>query len=445
MAIVLKGPVARPVSNDYPKFTSSQRLVVRHPGYTDDDTNELLALVATDGGLEAPGVQYGLVHTACAIFAGNRFDGWLSKTRDATIRGAITPQDLLPVDTYYFHVPPDAGAVEAFANTILTPYPIVPNFHEWTFPHARTPTTWQAPSIGEPAASLPAKHRDGTCRVTNHREPTESAHIIPASEKDWFARNCMDKYNFSGLKRGQEVVNGDENVILLREDVHTQWDRMCFSFIPKLVDDKMWAWTVHVHKPSQELHALYHNLQLQPLTGVRHEYLFARFAWDLFPLLQGFLQRMKQRRLKLRSGVQDISGLDCKGFCEGQGHGRSSPSRSTSRKSPKRKHGDIEEEGCEKLEDDADSAISGIPPGVYWKAGVGGGDADSEDDDLSSVGKEDPFGVNRRKRQAGLEAELADSQPISRKRQKRALGGIYSEEYRGRARVRRPPDYGRKA
>ena len=128
MGIVLKAPVARPVSVDYPKFTSSQRLVVRHPGYTDDDTNELFALVATDGGLEAPGVQYDLVHTACAIFAGNRFDGWLSKTRDATIRSAIAPQDLLPVDTYYFHVPADAGAIAAFANT--TPYPIVPNFHE---------------------------------------------------------------------------------------------------------------------------------------------------------------------------------------------------------------------------------------------------------------------------------------------------------------------------
>ena len=432
MVIVLKAPVTRPVSDDYPNFTLSPRLVVRHPGYTDDGTNELLSLVATDRGLDAPGVQYGLVHTACAIFAGNRFDGWLSKTRDATIRGAIAPQDLLPVDTYYFHVPPDAGAVEAFANTTLTPYPIVPNFHEWTFPHARTPPTWQAPLIGEPVAPLPAKHRDGTCRVTNHREPTESAHIIPASEKDWFARNCMDNYSLSCLKRGQEVVNGDENVILLREDVHTQWDRMCFSLVPKLIDGDTWAWTVHVHKPSQELHALYHNLQLQPLTGVRHEYLFARFAWDFFPLLQGFLQRMKQRRLKLRSGVQDVLGLDCKDFCEGQGHGRSSPSRSTSRKSPKRKHGDIAEEGGGELEDDADSAIGGIPPEVYWKAGVGGGDTDSEDD---------PSGKNRRKRQADVEAELADLQPISRKRQKCALRETDGEEKRGRTRVQRPPNY----
>ena len=242
----------------------------------------------------------------------------------------------------------------------------------------------------------------------------------------------MDNYSLSCLKRGQEVVNGDENVILLREDVHTQWDRMCFSLVPKLIDGDTWAWTVHVHKPSQELHALYHNLQLQPLTGVRHEYLFARFAWDFFPLLQGFLQRMKQRRLKLRSGVQDVLGLDCKDFCEGQGHGRSSPSRSTSRKSPKRKHGDIAEEGGGELEDDADSAISGIPPEVYWKAGVGGGDTGSEDD---------PYGKNRRKRQADVEAELADLQPISRKRQKCALRETDGEEKRGRTRVQRPPNY----
>jgi hypothetical protein len=441
MGVNLKAPLTCPIPERYPNFISSPRLVVRHPGYNDDDSNAMLALVATDGSTDNPGVQYGLVHTACAIFAGNRFDGWLSLERKPTVEGAIAPQDLLPVGIYYFHVPPDAGTAEAFANITLSPYPIVPNFREWTFPHAHIPAPWKTASIGEPAAAIPAKQRDSTCRVTHHREPTESAHIIPASEKEWFGMHNMDKYNLWGVKRGQEVINGDENLILLREDVHTQWDRMCFSIVPKLTDNNTWTWTTHVHKPTQELHALYHNLQLQPLTGVRHEYLLARFAWDMFPLLQGFLQRMVQRRLKLRSRVEDVSGAHCKSYCEGQGHGRSSPSRSTSpRKSPKRRHTDVSE-GDLTLKTEyrsCDSAIGGISPNqsayVYPWDKASEGETASEEDRSDSDGEEDPYGRKRRKQRKMLEASLTDSDPHGFIRRKQNFGD--DEVPRGRKRVR---------
>lgn len=437
MGIDLKAPVIQPVPDRYRKFTSSPRLVVRHPGYPDDNSNELLALVATDGSTDTPGVQYGLVHTACAIFAGNRFDGWLSRTRDTTMGEALAPQALLPVGDYYFHVPPDAGTDNAFASPTLSPYAVVPTFREWVFPHSRAPTPWKDAPIEEPVTPTPAKQRDSTCRVTNHREPTESAHIIPASEKEWFGMNSMDRYNIWGAKRGQEVINGDENVILLREDVHTQWDRMCFSFVPKLTSDDTWAWAVHVHKPSQEMHALYHNLLLQPLIGVRHEYLLARFAWDIFPLLQGFLQRMVKRRLKLRSGVEDVSGLDCKEFCEKQGYGRSSPTRSTSRKqSPKRKHGDMEEEG-EECAYETDSAISGMSPDIFYGTEVRGGDTGGEDDHANSDNGQDPYGERRRKRQRVVEA-LVRNMPAHRRRQPLSKEK-HGTENRGRTRVRRGP------
>jgi hypothetical protein len=162
-------------------------------------------------------------------------------------------------------------------------------------------------------------------------------HIIRASEKDWFGVNNMDKYSNWDLRRGHEVVNGDGNVMLLQEDVHTLWDRIWFSFVPKLTSDDTCAWMVHVHKVSQEMHAIYHNLLLQPPAGVRYESLLARFAWDIYLLLQGSLQRMVTRRLKLPLGVEDVSGIDCKAYCGKQGYGRSSPTRSTSRKqNPKR-------------------------------------------------------------------------------------------------------------
>jgi len=437
MSIDLRAPVASPVPDGYRRLTSSPRVVVHHPGYTDDNTNELFALVATDGSPSAPGVQHGVVHTACAIFACNRFDGWLSATRDASKRHAIAPQGLLPVGNYYFHVPPQDSTVNEFANATLSPYPIIPTFRFWPFPHSQTPAPWKDALIEERLAPEPAKQRDGTCRVTNHRESTESAHIIPASEKDWFGVNNMDKYSIWDSRRGQEVVNGDENVICLREDVHTLWDRMYFSFVPKLTSDDTYAWVVHVHKPSQEMHSLYHNLQLQPLAGIRHEFLLARFAWDIYPSLQGFLQRMVARRLKLPSGVEDVSGIDCKGLCEKQGYGRSSPTRSASRKqSPKRKHADMEEE-CEEDPYATDSAISGMSPGTLYGAKSIEDDTDNGFGFSSNDHEQDRFGFQRRERQGLVEALVSGAPSnCSRKRRRRSEGECEKGD-RGRTRTRR--------
>ena len=120
MSIDLKAPVASPVPDGCRRLTSSPQVVVHHPGYPDDNSNELFALVATDGSSSAPGV----VHTACAIFACKRFDGWLSATRDASKRHAVAPQGFLPVGDYYFRVPSEDSTVNKFANSTLSPYPI---------------------------------------------------------------------------------------------------------------------------------------------------------------------------------------------------------------------------------------------------------------------------------------------------------------------------------
>jgi hypothetical protein len=214
MSIDLKAPVASPVPDGYRRLTSSPRVVVHHLGYPDDNTNELFALVATDGSSSAPGVQHGVVHTAYAIFACNRFDGWLSATRDASKRHAVAPQGLLPVGDYYFHVPPEDSTVNEFANTTLSPYPIIPTFRFWPFPHSQTPAPWKDALIEEQLAPETAKQRDGTCRVTNHRESTESAHIIPASEKDWFGVNNIRVMSNTKCSRGKPCTTMATNILL---------------------------------------------------------------------------------------------------------------------------------------------------------------------------------------------------------------------------------------
>ncbi len=76
----------------------------RHPAYPPED-NLLLILYAwdhADGGL-----HYGLAHTACAIIADNRFDGYLSTSNLSNSDPIVVAwDDVLPASVdYYFHVP----------------------------------------------------------------------------------------------------------------------------------------------------------------------------------------------------------------------------------------------------------------------------------------------------------------------------------------------------
>lgn len=210
------------------------------------------------------------------------------------------------------------------ASDTLSPYHIVPNFREWTFPHHCVPAPWRTAPIAPLAHATVARLRDCTCRLTNHIEITESAHIIPAAEKEWFASNMMDTYCVLSSGLGPDAIDTGENALQIRQDVHSLWDRMMLSIVPKQDSGAQDSWTAHVNTPSQELHALYHNRQMQPLTGVRPEFLFARFAWDIFPRLRPFLSRNVSRRLKVRGdGVGDYTKEQCRIFCENQGRHRS--------------------------------------------------------------------------------------------------------------------------
>lgn len=105
--------VTGPVSPDFLFLEStsppqSYRVAFRHPAYP-DGSNVLLTLHAWDrvGG----GIHYGLAHTACAIVANNRFDGYLSLARDGSSRIESEWDACLPPHSngYYFHVQPPPG------------------------------------------------------------------------------------------------------------------------------------------------------------------------------------------------------------------------------------------------------------------------------------------------------------------------------------------------
>ena len=72
------------------------------------------------------------------------------------------------------------------------------------------------------------------------------------------------------------------------------------------------------------------------MTGRAVEYFYARFAWDIFPKVIGFLQSTQPRRLAVRRAdgeveVRTFSTQECKEFTRNQGRGRSASPTKRSR------------------------------------------------------------------------------------------------------------------
>ncbi|TKA64736.1 hypothetical protein B0A49_11887 [Cryomyces minteri] len=294
----------------------------RHPAYK--DPSDILIILP---GLDHPqgGIHHHTALAACAIVANNRFDGWFTEDREGKVPVNVPSDGVLQNRDYYFQVTSNYKEV----------YPIVPNFAHWEFPHNRLPSSWKVgiPRVAEhptPRQSTLNEvilSRDTRCRITNHIEGTECAHLVPRSEKAWFERNMMARYG--RMRPGLDFIDNPRNVVLLRSDIHTSFDSKRFAFVPKpalavpsvsVSSDatpsttspptttssatasstaRSYAFVTHVFSSPDphELTCLYHNVALQTLTGIVPEYLFARFAWTIFPFVSMFLQAGIPRRL----------------------------------------------------------------------------------------------------------------------------------------------------
>lgn len=335
MTLHLRPPKKRLAS----KPSNNDHVIVKHPGYSNSST--LVTFAAADYNDSGHGVHFGTVHVACAILANNRHDGWLSRSRSYTATGDRITQEhdsILPAGEYFYHVP----LLDDYARPPLAPYSVVPNFRAWKFPHGNIPQPWDTvldrATIDDNAYPTDPSIRDQTCRLTDFCMGCDYAHLIPVSEKDWFAENDLQQY-FPSSRRGRDTVDLSVNTILLRTDVHRLYDGMRWSIVPK-----SGSLVAHITQHSAELEQEYHNVPLQPLRGIVPEYLYARFAWDITPNMLGFLQAGQERYLAIRQPdgsvkQEKFSPSECKKMAQSQGRLRSaSPDKLT-----KRKHGDVHE------------------------------------------------------------------------------------------------------
>ena len=98
------------------------------------------------------------------------------------------------------------------------------------------------------------------------------------------------KINTTALNFG---IDNDNNLIVLRSDLHYAWDQRDFTFVPKRTKEGS---KIVMHCWEEDMVPGDHNVPLQGF--VRREVLLARFAWNLLPrALIPFLAATKETRM----------------------------------------------------------------------------------------------------------------------------------------------------
>jgi hypothetical protein len=300
----LREPAPRPPVTARFSAQSPSQIVIRHPGYK---SSRLIDLPAFDGGEDCPGIHHGTVLLICGFFADNTFDGWLSLTRGGDRLG-LGGDDLLPVGEYYLPIPWPAE-LRTEGQQGVYKWPIIPTFRLWPFPHSNLPPPQLFPrnpfsdqtSIPislRSNASQTVKARDGGCCMSPDQDGVEGAHIVPEGEDEWFREQEMDQYNPISWMTGAKPVNNPSNMLTLRADIHIVYDTKSFIFTWKLG-----SWRSHFLTSTANLGFEYHNRRVKMPVDVHPNFLLARVAWTVFPMIQNFFSRGESR--VVRVGLED--------------------------------------------------------------------------------------------------------------------------------------------
>lgn len=239
--------------------------------------------------------------------------------RDATEAPSIERASMPPPPPRPSHRSPATPATPDYE-----PYPIVPSFRDWLFPHHNLPQEWISPHVLPATSAPPAdppRPRPLHCYVTGLRMGINKCHLVPSNENDWFSLNGMADY----IPGSRGSIDHETNIAILRmcllsplvpfcavvltlcvgADLHLLFDQRRFVIVPKpsrLSPTTSYALALHVldtGEGSGELSDLYQNIPLQPEYDkvLSREFVFARFAWALFPFLRNFLEAPVSRRL----------------------------------------------------------------------------------------------------------------------------------------------------
>lgn len=316
------------------------------------------------------GIHFHTALLACQVVANNAFDGYLSTDQNGLKRVILKPDELLTGDSYWFHAhtpfSPEterqhndananaAATANATASATLTatasqspshctcdeiPYPIVPSFRDWEFPHDcfkslhwcsctvnpnSTIVSPPSPALSEdqtdrhspnettcmPPPSTPntSFHRGERCALSGISYGLQRSHLIAAAEEKWFRQNAMQVCEGASLSLSEAC-----NRLSLRNDLNDVWDSHSFALVPK---GSQRHFVIHVFTTagvqSCEFAAAWHNVLVRPgaLEGKVDEYLFTKFAQAIFMLLKLFIVgspiRRRVARLRLEQDPESL-------------------------------------------------------------------------------------------------------------------------------------------
>jgi hypothetical protein len=109
----------------------------------------------------------------------------------------------------------------------------------------------------------------------------KSAHLCLRSQAEWFEANGMGQYNLNTNLSGDFVVDDISNAIALRLDIHKAFDDGKLVIVLK--EGK---WVVQFLGQTNTLSPDFHNTVVNLDQGISVAFLFARFAWSVFPGIQ---------------------------------------------------------------------------------------------------------------------------------------------------------------
>jgi len=140
---------------------------ILHPHYPVAEST-IMHLRAVDDG----GIDYDTALVACGIVASNRWDGFFATRHldnnngNTVLQAATRPRDgILRDREYYFQLPDQDG--------LDRPFPLVPSFEDWTFPHRNLPPLWDDVKLHRP------KEVGISSRLTDSMWALERAHLVP--------------------------------------------------------------------------------------------------------------------------------------------------------------------------------------------------------------------------------------------------------------------------
>lgn len=115
----------------------------------------------------------------------------------------------------------------------------------------------------------------------------------------------MRRYNDRCELSGDNLMDDSANALAMRPDIHQAFDACKFVIVPKNQ-----RWVVHFLGKTNNLGSSFHNMPVSVLATAKPEFILARLAWAVFPLVKSFMElgpsRLVRVRVEAEDGAQEV-------------------------------------------------------------------------------------------------------------------------------------------